>query len=480
MAIVTTNLEVWYDSTNPASNTGAGTTLYDLSGNGRNGTINNPTRVSNYFEMSKGTTNKSIDIGTNFSSFMSGASCQFSIEMWMWVDSAAGSNSNRYSVYAGNSLATGGFIIAGERPSASGGVQTNIGMYFSTPYYQWNPGNLSSGSWIQYTFVNDGADRRIYQNGVLAFSTTLGSSSIAAGDINFQFGGSIEGYYVWNGRFAIGRVYSSALTVGQILQNYNTDVVSFNPPVVYLNANESASAVAPYTTWFDLENSFDFTMYSPSFTTKVVGVSPAYYSFPSRNSGDALTVYGQYNSAPAVTNPSVFTGYFWVRRNANHGSFNQNRVSIFANGREDNISLYNGWSYGANNNPSAANDNIVLEASTIGISDSGVPFNDAEWVNIAYVYTGGVISFYLNGVLVDTNSFSTPVTPTSGMWISRTAGSLFSWMGDISIIRQYNYALIASQIQDLYDYDLAEYFTPSPSPYVGLVGGRTFGQGFAG
>ena len=222
MAIVTTNLEVWYDSTNPASNTGAGTTLYDLSGNGRNGTINNPTRVSNYFEMSKGTTNKSIDIGTNFSSFMSGASCQFSIEMWMWVDSAAGSNSNRYSVYAGNSLATGGFIIAGERPSASGGVQTNIGMYFSTPYYQWNPGNLSSGSWIQYTFVNDGADRRIYQNGVLAFSTTLGSSSIAAGDINFQFGGSIEGYYVWNGRFAIGRVYSSALTVGQILQNYNT------------------------------------------------------------------------------------------------------------------------------------------------------------------------------------------------------------------------------------------------------------------
>ena len=251
-------------------------------------------------------------------------------------------------------------------------------------------------------------------------------------------------------------------------------------PVTDLNASESASASGSGATWYDLSPSAkDFTMYNPSFTAPT-GSTPGYFSFPSRAATSPLTVYGEYNGTPAITASSPFTGYFWVRRNADHGSYNQNRISIFANGREDNISIYNGWSYGAQNNPNAANDNMVLEASSIGVSDSGVGFSDAVWVCLAYTFSSGSLDFYINGSFVDNNSFSTPVTPTSGMWISRTAGNLFSWMGDISIARQYSSALTAGQILTLYNYDLSTYINPTPAGYTGLVGGRTFGQGFAG
>jgi hypothetical protein len=251
-------------------------------------------------------------------------------------------------------------------------------------------------------------------------------------------------------------------------------------PVSDYNASESASASGAGATWYDLSPSAkNFDMYNPSFTTATVS-TPGYFSFPSRNYNDALTVYGEYNGTPAITASSPFTGYFWVRRNADHGSYNQNRVSIFANGREDNVSLYNGWSYGAYNNPSAANDNVVLEASSIGVSDSGQAISDAVWVCIAYVYTSTSLDFYINGAFVDNNTFSTPVTPGDGMWISRTAGSLFSWMGDISIARQYSTALSAGQILTLYNYDASTYINPTPAGYTGLVGGRQFNQGFNG
>jgi hypothetical protein len=247
-----------------------------------------------------------------------------------------------------------------------------------------------------------------------------------------------------------------------------------------LNASESASASGAGATWYDLSPSAkNFTMYNPSFTAATVS-TPGYFSFPSRGYLSPLTVYGEFNGTPAVTSSAAFTGYFWVRRNADHGSYQQNRISIFANGREDNASLYNGWSYGAYNNPTAANDNIVLEASGTGIVDSGTPFTDGVWVCLAYTYGSGFVNFYLNGVLVSTNAFSNPVTPTSGMWISRTAGSLFSWMGDISIARQYSTVLTAGQILTLYNYDASTYINPTPPAYTHLVGGRQLVQGFNG
>jgi hypothetical protein len=59
-------------------------------------------------------------------------------------------------------------------------------------------------------------------------------------------------------------------------------------------------------------------------------------------------------------------------------------------------------------------------------------------------------------------------------------------MGDITIARQWNTNLSHVIIKQLYEYDLNNFIDPiiptppAPVSYVGLIGGRTFGQGFAG
>lgn len=353
-------------------------------------------------------------------------------------------------------------------------------------------GAATNNTWYVVTVTADITNNQLkkYVNGVLLSTNSLSSFSMSNAKVmlgwlnaspyalNDRGDSDIKAFSLWK------NVVLNADQVNSVASDF---ALYLYPPTMDLNASISASASGSGATWYDLtSNNFDFDMYNPSFTASIGGTIPGYFSFPSRNSSAALTVYGEYNGTPAVNQTSNFTAHFWVKRNANHGSFSQNRISILANGREDNISLYNGWSYGAYNNPNAANDNIVFEASTIGISDSGVSIPDAQWVCVSYIYNSGIIYFYINGSLADSDGISPPVTPTTGMWISRTAGSLFSWMGDITIARQWNTNLSSVAIKQLYEYDLNNFISPiiptppAPVPYTGLVGGRTFGQGFAG
>jgi hypothetical protein len=366
-------------------------------------------------------------------------------------------------------------------------AKLDFGANFVWGGYHGSP-DLDPAKWYNATYTFSGGTLNFYLNGTLVgTSTGLGSPLAYGPNAYMAWGGNATagfGAPQFQNKASYGVVlyYNTALTGPQVLDIYNEYYLRFNPGKVYLNASEPASAVAPYTTWSDLSNSYDFTMYSPSFTA-ATSSTPAYYSFPSRDYTTPVSVYGEYNGTPAVTATNNFTGYFWVRRNADHGSYTQNRLSIFANGREDLVGGDNGWSYGAYNNPNAANNNVTIERANYGVIDSGYTFANATWINIAYTVDGSnVLTFYQDGIIKGGPGFSWGATsPADGMWISRTAGSYFSWMGDISIIRQYDTALTQAQIQELYNYDLATYISPSPPPApAGNVGGRTFGQGFAG
>jgi hypothetical protein len=451
MAIVTTNLEAWYDSTNSASNTGSGTTLYDLSGNSRNATINNPVRVSNYFEMENTTTNKSIDIGTNFSSFMSGSSCQFTIEMWMWVDSAAVNNTGRYRTYVANTSAIStGFTFAGERPTSSGGVQTNIGMYFISPYYQWTPGNLNSGSWIQYTFVNDGADRRIYQNGTLQFTTTLGNSNIAAGDDNLRFAGVSEGYYGWDGKFAIGRIYSKALTAGEILQNYNSDLFNINK-ITSFDFSDSNTYSGSGSTVYDL------TYYRNNGT-----ISGATYTGTGTSKSFSFTglddsIYSGIGLSPN-TSYSVWTENIWFKA----GSGNSNSViASYGNstGTESRLIVSN----------SSINSGNLSFSNRTGSDtlDLGINPTINDWYNVILVGTGSSVLGYVDGVYAGASASNEALgiprtfalsgsnngtqTPISGFF-----------NGNIALFEVYNTSITGTAVTTLYNSQKDRFYNPPP------------------
>jgi hypothetical protein len=249
-------------------------------------------------------------------------------------------------------------------------------------------------------------------------------------------------------------------------------------PVLDLNASESASASGSGATWYDLTaNNYDFNMFSPNFTASIGGTIPGYYTFPLRNYTDPLTVYGEYNGTPAIGGNNVTT-YAWVKVNSGWTAKTMFRIPIFYNGRDTNG---NGFMVGTEAPPSSP---IRVQAEASGnfqrYAANGVA-NDV-WQCIAATISSTNIQFYINGAANGTSQLFSVSTPANGMWISNS-NNLFSWLGDLSIIRFYSSVLTAGEIQDLYDYDLANYINPSPpapTPYVGLIGGRTFGQGFAG
>ncbi len=467
-----------YDLADPACYSGSGSVINDLVGSLDLLATGSPTYDADYGSL----TWNGLGIGAySLAGSYANITTTFTFSIWFKLNDGSVTqclinNGERTSAWSGFSLF-----------KDSSNALLDFGANFVWGGYHGSP-NIDPNNWYNATYTFSGGTLNFYLNGALVgTSTGLGSPNAYGPNAYLAWGGNATagfGSPQFQNKASYGVVlyYNTALNATQVGDIYNEYFLRFNPGKVYLNASEPASASSPYTTWNDLSNSYDFTMYSPSFTA-ATSSTPAYYSFPSRNFGDALSVYGEYNGTPAVTSTNNFTGYFWVRRNANHGSFTQNRLSIFANGREDLVGGDNGWSYGTYNNPNAANDNIVIERAGFGIIDSGYSFANATWINIAITVDGSnTVTFYQDGVIQGGPGFSfSATTPADGMWISRTAGSFFSWMGDISIIRQYDFALTQAQIQELYNYDLATYISPSPPPApAGLVGGRTFGQGFAG
>ena len=456
MAVVTTNLEVWYDSTNSASNTGSGTTLYDLSGNARNGTINNPTRVQNYFETTTTATNISLDTGVIFDSFMSGASCQFSVEMWMWIEQTATVETGRYRPFFSsmNSAVTAGFIGMSERPSAAGGVQTAFGWYFIDPFAVNLQNGLSFGAWFQYVFVNDGITRRLYENGVLKTSATYSSAAISASSTTFKFIPQIENYYGWEGKFAIGRVYSKVLTAGEVLQNYEADKFNINK-ITNFDFSNTTTYSGSGSTVYDL-TSFKNNGVISGATFGGSGTSK-YFEFTGLND----SIYSGIGLSPNTAN-TVWTENIWFKA----GSGNSDSV----------ISSY-GNSTGTL--PRLVVSNSSINSGNLSFSnrtgsdtlDLGVnPVLD-QWYNVILVGTGFSVLGFLDGVYKGASSNSefpgTPKTFTLSGTNNGTQAPISGFFnGSIGLFEFYNTPLLGTSAVNLYDSQKLR-FNPPPPP--GLI-----------
>ena len=474
MAVVTTNLEVWYDSTNSVSNTGSGTTLYDLSGNSRNGTINNPSRVQNYFEMECVNTNKSIEVPATFNSFMTGSSCQFSIEMWMWVNTAATNNTGRYRPFFTKDYdATfNGFIGMSERPTSASGNQTAFSWYFLDPYSQILSVTLQSGAWVQYVFICDGVNKYLYQNGVLTNSASTASAVITTSSQNFRFAPQIEGYYGWDGKFAIARVYSKALTAGEVLQNYNSDLFNINK-ITSFDFSDSNTYSGSGSTVYDLtyyrnNGTISGATYTGTGTSKsfsFTGLDDSIYS------GIGLSPNNSY---------SVWTENIWFKA----GSGNSNSViASYGNstGTESRLIVSN----------SSINSGNLSFSNRTGSDtlDLGINPTINDWYNVILVGTGSSVLGYVDGVYAGASASNEALgiprtfalsgsnngtqTPISGFF-----------NGNIALFEVYNTSITGTAVTTLYDSQKDRFYNPpappAPNPYIGLVGGRTFGQGFAG
>jgi hypothetical protein len=216
-------LVLHYDPSNTTSYPGTGTTINDLTGQGRHGTMSNITHTSPYFTFNG--TSSQISVADSI-----GLEPQFSdwtVEVWV------------------NQSVSGNDVVLGK--FNAGGLSSNVGYSIRTLgtrfYAQYGSGSGSGATLIQdsinytattinnwyqivYVFTNISTNTlETFVNGVSVGSVNHSLASILNTSTNLYIGSYNNGEYAqwFDGKIGIVRVYNSALTASQVLGNYNVD-----------------------------------------------------------------------------------------------------------------------------------------------------------------------------------------------------------------------------------------------------------------
>lgn len=219
---VTSNLVAYYDPSLVAGYPGTGTTDYDLSGNGLNGTMSNITYTDPYFTYNG--TNSQVSISDN--ALLEPGAGSWTMEVWV------------NQTNSGNDVVLGKFDPGGLAQDVSYSIRTT-----NTTYYaQFGSGSGAGaslyvnstnyvgtpGTWCQLVYVfTNGATKTLetYVNGASIGSVAHNLASILNTTSNLYLGSYNNGEYAqyFDGKIGITRLYNTALTSSQVLQNYNAN-----------------------------------------------------------------------------------------------------------------------------------------------------------------------------------------------------------------------------------------------------------------
>lgn len=201
--IVENGLILNLDAGNSSSYAGAGTTWYDISGNGYNGALTNGPSYnsSNGGGLSFDGTNDYVDVEQNF-----GTLSAYTIMFWARRDAenrmpiAVRTTTNFYW-YGDNSWAYTHGGVAGE-------------------YYYTKPTSIPLNTWGLYCVVYDGANVSIYRQGIYqGQQASTGTANWSAGMLIGVW--AAGGGYYWKGLISTVMMYNRALSASEVLQNYN-------------------------------------------------------------------------------------------------------------------------------------------------------------------------------------------------------------------------------------------------------------------
>ena len=220
--VVTESLNLWYDAGDTNSYSGSGSSVTDLSGNGRNGTLYNGVGYSS----TDGGGTFTFDGSNDYISATTGASAgdwEHSINFWFKLNVAQSSISSRQNpIQIGNNATTSQY-------SAFDISNLNANWYFYSNDTRHNASNLFAGStWynVCLTYAGGGgttSNKKMYVNNSTVTFNTSGSANLNIASnaaINIGRDGPRNGAYL-NGKVAIVQIYSKNLTASEVDQNYN-------------------------------------------------------------------------------------------------------------------------------------------------------------------------------------------------------------------------------------------------------------------
>lgn len=219
LPIVNSGLQLYLDAENTDSYSGSGTTWHDLSGNGNDVAMQNSGDITytssggGYF--STGAQGWFSNLGPT-SNIPTGST---SYTVSTWVQFPSGWTGRGYSP----AMVTIGATATYNQINDFGLDQTGY-LYvnwFGTPLVtsSWTP-SAPGSNWANFVSQWDGATRKIWYNGVLQGSDTIGPTLGNTSDI--LIGNDYSGWSNWlNGNIGQVLIYNRALTSAELAQNFN-------------------------------------------------------------------------------------------------------------------------------------------------------------------------------------------------------------------------------------------------------------------
>jgi hypothetical protein len=445
--IVTNGLVLNVDAGFLPSYGGSGTTWYDLSYSGNNGTlVNGPT----YSVLEGGYIRfDGVDDGLNLSNIIQNLST-FTVEIvfnplaYQYMEFSLGPVDFKWRI-SGNTPYWN-FWTSGGNPQG-----TTMGVI--------PPINTVSSFVASY----DGNTRRVGLNGNILTSvsgtyTPKVPSSITIGSTSFE--------PIYGLLYSI-KIYNRALTSSEILKNYNAGLARFNTPNIVksnllfnLDSSNAVSYPTTGTTWTDLSgNGYTGSLINgPTFNSTSKSIvfdgTDDYFQYSARTPNTEFQYYDAFTvEALTYVNESTLTGHIVTNRTS----------------RDGNNTTYTGWGLAQNNSAIVATiggyPSSTFDWRFVGVT--GTTFTNEvfrKWSHIVWVNTGvaGQQKIYINGV-DRTNISGDDATPpytinysngthrlTVGMSPADGSPGGHFFDGNIEVARVYNKALSQSEVLQNY------------------------------
>lgn len=218
--VVTNGLVLYYDPSNSSSYPGTGTTINSLAPTNLTGAMSNITYTNPYFSYNG--TSSQITVTDN--ALLEPDSGNWTMEAWVYLsNTGAGPKTILGKFDPGGLAADVSYSMRISTANAYAQIGDGTGAYVDSISY-----TLTINTWTQIVYVWTNITTKTLQtyiNGASIGSVNHTLNSILNTPSNLYIGSYNGGEYAqWmNGRIGITRLYNSALTTSQVLQNYNTN-----------------------------------------------------------------------------------------------------------------------------------------------------------------------------------------------------------------------------------------------------------------
>lgn len=457
--LISSNRIFYYDPANSASYPGTGTTIFDLSGNGNNGTfINNvtfdpndaggalnfPDASSSYIQLPSAVADDMVEQS-------------FTIEAWLKPFTFPPTNQVFFSII--QSILNNSFtqILLHCRFVNTGLLRF---AYFGNDL-DTIQGVGTFGDWqhIVMRYRSSDDTSTIFKNGIQKAQNNAGPL-LASTNRDVEIGRFNNAEY-WKGNIGMIQAYQAALTDEEIVNNYNALKSRYIKPILHWDAGNSSSYPGSGTTIQDLsDNNYDGTLngvvYNSSDSGKFVLVN---------SEQDWINSSGT-NLPPASVGTGDFSLEIWCKLpNANQqGYLLSNRSSSSG----DRFSLHVGTVAFGGSFTDSKRISLVFYVNAIGYSrelllNSDVA--DGNWKHIIVTRSASNFTFYINGVssaftTVRSTGSGIPNLNTSTTWRIGDSGSgngAESIDADVSIVRMHTRALTSAEALEQFNLEKSRY-----------------------